>query len=174
MLINMLNVFNSLNKSKNQIVFLIVCVWSMYSTSQIDNAIVNWRLKNQIIISLSKQKCSLMFFQKNISENLKLDRRFKINKITCLILFNLQHFYFIFHSLFFYCNFHRSCALTICLSYHWIYLIIVFNFLEKSYTRWLIWKKQKRKQRRKQRRNERSENQFSVMFFWSVIEHSIR
>ena len=115
-----------------------------------------------------------MFFQKNIFENLKLSKKLKVNKITCLILFNFQHFYFIFHFLFFYYNFHRSCALTICLSYHWIYLIIVFNFLKKSYTRWLIWKKQKRRQKRKQKRNERNENQLSVMFFWFVIEHSIR
>ena len=110
-----------------------------------------------------------MFFQKNISEDLELDRRFRVSKATCLILFNLQHFHFIFYFLSFYYNFHRSCALTICSSCHWIYLIIVFSFLEKSYTRWLIWKWQ----RRRSRRSERSEDQHIATFFRFVIEHSI-
>ena len=109
-----------------------------------------------------------MFFQKNIFEDLKLNKRFKINRTTCLSLFNLQHFHFFFHSLFFYYNLHRSCALTICLSYHYIYLSIVFNFFEKSYTHSLICKTQKRKRRKK--RSERSENQLNVMFFKFVIE----
>ena len=56
MLINMLNVFNSLNNSKNHIVFLTICVWFIYSISHVDNAIINWRLKNQIIIAFSKLK----------------------------------------------------------------------------------------------------------------------
>ena len=87
----------------------------------------------RLLFYLRQQKCSLMFFQKNIFENLKLNKKFKVNKITCLILLNFQHFYFIFYFLFFYYYFHWSCSLTICLSYHYIYLNIVFNFFEKSY-----------------------------------------
>ena len=109
-----------------------------------------------------------MFFQKNISENLKLNKRLKVNKTTCLNLFNFQHFHFFFHFLSFYYNFHRSCALTICLLYHYIYLSIVFNLLEKSYTHSLICKTQKK--RRRNKRSERSEDQLNVVFFKFVIE----
>ena len=115
------------------------------------------------------QKCSLMFFQKNIFEDLKLNKDLKVKRTTCLILFNFQHFYFILHSSSFYYNFHWSCALTIWLSYHYIYLNIVFNLFEKSYTHSLICKTRKEK-RRKRKRNERSENQLNVVFFKFVIE----
>ena len=96
-----------------------------------------WKLfAFNVVLLLSKQKCSLMFFQKNIFWDLKLNKRFKVNRTTCFVfiyLFNLQFFLFNIHFLFFYYYFHWSCSLTICLSYHYIYLNIVFNFLEKSY-----------------------------------------
>ena len=107
-----------------------------------------------------------MFFQKNIFDDLKLDRRLRVSRTTCLILLNLQHFHFIFHSSFFYYNFHWSCALTIRLSYHYFYLSIVFSFLEKSYKDENHW-------HWRRRRNRRSENQLSATFFKFVIEHSI-
>ena len=78
-------------------------------------------------------------------------------------------FNFSIHLSFFYYYLHRSCALTLCLSYHYNYLSIVFNFLEKSYTHWLICKKQMKKKKR----NERNEDQLNVVFFKFVIEHSI-
>ena len=71
-----------------------------------------------IIITL--QKCPLMFFQKNIFENLELNRRLKISRITCYITFSFFISAFIFYLSSFYYYFHRSCALTICLSYHYI------------------------------------------------------
>ena len=109
-----------------------------------------------------------MFFQKNISEDLKLNRRFRVSKTICYIIFSFFISTFIFY-FFIYYYFQRSCALTICLSYHYIYLSIVFSFLEKSYTHSLICKMQ-RKKKKKKRRSERNENQLNVVFFKSVIE----
>ena len=90
-------------------------------------------IKKRIYLFMHEQKCSLMFFHKKISENLKLNRSFKINTSTCYIIFNFFISTFIFYLSSFYYYLHRLCALTICLLYHYIYLNIVFNFLEKSY-----------------------------------------
>ena len=91
-----------------------------------------------------------MFFQKNISEDLELDRSFRVNKSTCYIIFNFFISTFIFY-LFIYFYYHRSCALTICLSYHYTYLNIVFNLLEKSYTHSLICKTKREKEKKAKR-----------------------
>ena len=105
-----------------------------------------------------------MFFQKNISGDLELGRGLKISRTTCLILSNLQHFYFILHSSSFYYNLHWSCALTICLSYHYIYLNIVFNLFEKSYTHSLICKTQReRREKKKTKRTKWRSTQRCVL-----------
>ena len=102
---------------------------------------------------MSSQECSLMFFQKNISEDLELDKRLKISRTTCYIIFNFFISTFIFY-FFIYYYLHRSCALTICLSYHYIYLSIVFNFLKKSYTHSLICKTQRKEKKKKTKRTK--------------------
>ena len=89
--------------------------------------------------TLFLQECSLMFFQKNISEDLELNKRLKVSISICYIIFNFFILAFIFYLSIYY-SLHRSCALTICLSYHYTYLSIVFSFLEKSYTHSLIYK----------------------------------
>ena len=107
-----------------------------------------------------------MFFQKNISWDLKLDKRLRVNKTTCYIIFNFftfQHSFFIFLLLFF--SIMRIDSLFIIslhLSEHRIQLfrkvIHALTDLKKTKTKTKI---------------ERSENQLNVMFFKFAIEHSI-
>ena len=94
-----------------------------------------------------------MFFQKNIFEDLGLGRRLKVSRTTCYIIFSFLISAFIFY-FFIYYYFHRSCVLTICLSYDITSIWASYSAFSRSHTR-IRWSA-KRKRRKKKKKAERT------------------
>ena len=97
---------------------------------------------------MNKQECPLMFFQKNISWDLKLNERLKVNKTICLI-FDLTFSFFTSTFIF-----HFSIIIFIDHA-HWrfVYHIVTFiwasySIFSKSHTLidWLVKSKWKKKE----------------------------
>ena len=96
---------------------------------------------------MSKQGCSLMFFQKNISEDLGLGKRLKISRTTCYITCFFTSTFIFYFSIYYYL--HRPCALTIC---HIITPIWTsYSVFSRSHTRicWFAKRKEKKKKKTK-------------------------